>query len=161
MSKEYRVRPSPSEALAMTNSLFVNPQDVTTPYVRMGPNIYKCIPHPQVEAGTVCMNAIARRSLGYGAEKVTLHDFVPTSVPTVKKLVVRAEPVKRDPLFVVAPTDLVNIIRNNLYGNVVCFDQKFTFMAGDHAILVTVTDADSQGFVDLSTEVNMMWSKNV
>lgn len=157
MSKEYRVLPSLNEALAMTNALYVNPQDATTPYVRMGPNVYKCIPHPEVAEGTVRMNAVARRSLGYGAEKVALHDFVPTSVPTIKELVVRAEPVKRDPFLVVAPTDLVNIIRNNLYGNVVCFDQKFTFMAGDHAILVTVTDADSQGFVDLSTQVNMMW----
>lgn len=157
MAQVLRVMPAPNQALACTNALYVSPNDATTPYVQMGTFIYKCIPHPEVEDGTVRMNAIARRQLGYGVDKVTLTEFNPRYMPSVANLVVTAEPVKRDPYLVVAPTDLVNIIRNNLEGQIVCFDQKFTVMAGDHAILVTVTGGNVQGMVDARTQINMMW----
>ena len=156
MALEYSVLPCISETLAGTNSLFVNPVEATTPYVQMGLNIYKCVPHPKVDRGTVCMNAIARRSLGPGVEKVTLRDFTTTNLPTIKELAVRAEPVKTGQPEV-APADLANIIRNNLDGHVVCIDQKFTFMVHGHYILVTATDCDVQGLVNSSTSVNMMW----
>jgi hypothetical protein len=156
MALEYRVLPCISETLAGTNSLFVNPVDATTPYVQMGRNIYKCVPHPKVDRGTVCMNAIARRSLGAGVEKVTLRDFTATNVPTINELAVRAEPVKRGQPDV-APADLANIIRNNLDGHIVCLGQKFTFMVHGYAILVTATVCDVQGFVNTATTVNMMW----
>jgi hypothetical protein len=152
---EFRVMPSLNQELALTNSLYVNPRDATTPYVRMGRNVYRCVPHPEVDWGTVRMNAIARRAIK-NAEKILLNEFVPNSVPIVKELAVTAEPVKLGQPEV-APTNLANIIRNNLDGHIVCFDQKFTFQVGDHAILVTITDGDAQGFVDSTTQVNMMW----
>lgn len=156
MALEYRVLPCLSETLAGTNSLFLNPVEAKTPYVQMGHNIYKCVPHPRVDRGTVRMNAVARRSLGPDVEKVTLRDFTGANVPTIKELAVRAEPVKTGQPEV-APTDLANIIRNNLDGHIVCLDQKFTFLVDGHAILVTATDCDVQGFVNASTTVNMMW----
>ena len=156
MANEYRVLPCISETLACTNSLFVNPVEATTPYVQMGRNIYKCVPHTKVDRGTVCMNAIARRSLGPGVEKVVLREFTATNVPTIKELAVRAEPVKAGQPDV-APADLANIIRANLDGHFDCLDQKFTFMVHGYAILVTATDCDVQGLVNATTTVNMMW----
>ena len=43
---EFRVLPSLNTHLAETNALYVNPVDATTPYVKMGHFVYKCIPHP-------------------------------------------------------------------------------------------------------------------
>ena len=154
MALEFVVLPSLNQELAMTNYLYVNPVDATTPYVQMGRLVYKCVPHPDVNRGSVHMNAITRRSI-YPAQKVILRDFTAT-VPYVKELAVRAEPVKAGQPGV-APNNLANIIRNNLDSYIVSLDQKFTFMVDGHAILVTVVDCDVQGLVNSSTSVNMMW----
>lgn len=156
MSKVLRVLPAPSAAHAFTNALYISPSDAMTPYVQMGTYVYKCIPHPEVDEGTVRMNAIARRQLGYGVEEVTLREFNPRYSPSVAELVVTAEPVKSGAL-TVAPDNLANFIRNNLEGQVVCFDQKFTFQFADVSILVTVTGANVQGMVNSRTQINMMW----
>ena len=150
----FRVMPSLNTDLAETNALYVNPVDSTTPYVKMGRFVYKCIPHPDVHRGTVCMNAITRRAV-YPSEEVTLEEYlVPmTGGPTV--VAVQAEFVKSKPGPM--PDNLPNSVRNVLCGCKVAPGQKLTLTHDDVGILLHVTHVDSPGVVTLHTEVNVMW----
>jgi hypothetical protein len=150
----FRVLPSLNSELANTNALYVNPVDSTTPYVKMGKFVYKCIPHPDVRRGTVCMNAITRREV-YPSEEVILEEYlVPmTGGPTV--VAVQAEFVKRKPGPM--PDNLANAVRNVLCGCKVAPGQKLTLTHDDVGILLHVTNVDSPGVVTLHTEVNVMW----
>lgn len=145
--------PSLNTDMAETNAIYVNPNDATTPFVVMGRFIYKCIPHPDVKPGTVCMNAIARRAV-YPNEEVTLEEhFVPmTGGPS--RICVQAEYVKRisDPM----PQNLANIILNLLEGNIVMPGQKLTMTQEGHAILINVVTVDAPGIVTAKTEVILM-----
>ena len=71
----FRVMLSLNTDLAETNALYVNPSDATTPYVKMGRFVYKCIPHPDVDRATVRMNAITRRAV-YPSETVILEEYL-------------------------------------------------------------------------------------
>lgn len=146
--------PSLNRDMAETNALYVNPVDATTPYVKMGRFVYKCIPHPAVIMGTVCMNAIARREI-YPSEITKLEEyFVPmTGGPTV--VAVQAEFVKSKPGPM--PDNLPNSVRNVLCGCKVAPGQKLTLTHDDVGILLHVTHVDSPGVVTLHTEVNVMW----
>lgn len=150
----FRVMPSLNNYLAETNALYVNPVDATTPYVKMGRFVYKCIPHPDVARGTVRMNAITRRAV-YPSEEVTLEEYlVPmTGGPTV--VAVQAEFIKSKPGPM--PDNLPNSVRNTLEGLVVAAGQKLTLTHDDVGILLHVTHVDSPGVVTLHTEVNVMW----
>ena len=150
----FHVLPSLNADLAETNALYVNPVDATTPYVKMGRFVYKCIPHPDVRRGTVCMNAITRRAV-YPSEEVTLEEYlVPmTGGPTV--VAVQAEFVKSKPGPM--PDNLANAVRNMLEGLVVTEGQKLTLTHDGVGILLHVTHVDSPGVVTLHTEVNVMW----
>jgi hypothetical protein len=150
----FHVLPSLNADLAETNALYVNPSDATTPYVKMGRFVYKCIPHPDVARGTVRMNAVARREV-YPSEEVTLEEyFVPmTGGPTV--VAVQAEFVKSKPGPM--PDNLPNSVRNILCGCKVAPGQKLTLTHDDVGILLHVTDVDSPGVVTLHTEVSVMW----
>jgi hypothetical protein len=150
----FRVLPSLNTDLANNNALYVNPVDATTPYVKMGHFVYKCIPHPDVVRGTVRMNAITRRAV-YPSEEVTLEEYlVPmTGGPTV--VAVQAEFVKRKPGPM--PDNLPNSVRNVLCGCKVAPGQKLTLTHDDVGILLHVTHVDSPGVVTLHTEVNVMW----
>jgi len=150
----FHVLPSLNADLANTNALYVNPVDATTPYVKMGRFVYKCIPHPDVSRGTVRMNAIARRAV-YPSEEVTLEEYlVPmTGGPTV--VAVQAEFVKSKPGPM--PDNLANAVRNMLEGLVVTEGQKLTLTHGDDAILIHVTGVESPGVVTMNTEVSLMW----
>ena len=150
----FRVMPSLNTELAETNALYVNPSDATTPYVKMGHFVYKCIPHPDVHRGTVCMNAITRRAV-YPSEEVTLEEYlVPmTGGPTV--VAVQAEFVKRKvgPM----PENLPNTVRNVLEGMIVSTDQRLTLTHNNEVILIRVTDVDAPGVVTMNAEVSLMW----
>jgi hypothetical protein len=150
----FRVLPSLNSELANTNALYINPSDATTPYVKMGRFVYKCIPHPDVIMGSVCMNAITRRAI-YPSEVVTLEEYlVPmTGGPTV--VAVQAEYVKRQQGLM--PDNLPNAVRNVLEGLVVSVGQQFTLTHEDRAILFQVTDVDAPGVVTMNTEVSLMW----
>ena len=150
----FRVMPSLNTELAETNALYVNPVDATTPYVKMGRFVYKCIPHPDVHRGTVCMNAITRREV-YPSEEVTLEEYlVPmTGGPTV--VAVQAEFVKSKPGSM--PDNLANAVRNVLCGCKVAPGQKLTLTHDAVGILLHVTHVDAPGVVTLHTEVNVMW----
>ena len=150
----FHVLPSLTTDLAETNALYVNPVDSTTPYVKMGRFVYKCIPHPDVRRGTVCMNAITRREV-YPSEEVILEEYlVPmTGGPTV--VAVQAEFVKSKPGPM--PDNLANAVRNVLCGCKVAPGQKLTLTHDDVGILLHVTNVDSPGVVTLHTEVNVMW----
>jgi hypothetical protein len=150
----FRVTPSINTDLAETNAIYVNPNDATTPFVTMGRFIYKCIPHPDVEPGTVCMNAIARRAV-YPSEEVTLEDYLVPMTAGPTRVLVEAAYVKRQqgPM----PANLPNAVRNVLEGLVVSTGQKFTLTHENCAILIQVTDVDAQGIVTMNTEVSLMW----
>ena len=90
---EFRVLPSLNTDLAETNALYVNPVDSTTPYVKMGRFVYKCIPHPDVARGAVRMNAIARRAV-YPSETVILREYLVPMIGGPKGVNVQAEFVK-------------------------------------------------------------------
>ena len=155
----FRVVPSLNSDLAETNAIYVNPRDATTPYVKVGRFVYKCIPHPDVIVGTVCMNAITRRAV-YPDEFVTLEEFtvpltaVPPRVVCVRAMYVKSRP---DPM----PENLANSIRNVLEGHMVSIGQKFTLTHDDQAILLEVTDVDSFGILNANTEVSVMWVPSV
>ena len=150
----FRVLPSLNSDLANTNAIYVNPSDATTPYVKMGQFVYKCIPHPDVHRGTVCMNAITRRAV-YPSEEVTLEEYqVPvTGGPTVVAIQAEFVKSKAGPM----PDNLPNAVRNVLCGCKVAPGQKLTLTHDDVGILLHVTDVDSPGVVTLHTEVNVMW----
>jgi hypothetical protein len=150
----FRVVPSLNTDLAETNAIYVNPHDAKTPYVWMGRFVYKCIPHPDVTPGTVCMNAITRRAI-YPDEEVTLEEYLGPVTPGPKSVCVQAEYVKRQqgPM----PPNLPNAIRNVLEGLVVSTGQKFTLIHENLAILIQVTDVDTQGVITSNTEVSLMW----
>lgn len=150
----FHVMPSLNREMAETNALYVNPVDATTPYVKMGRFVYKCIPHPDVRRGTVCMNAITRRAV-YPSEDVALEEYlVPmTGGPTV--VAVQAEFVKSKPGPM--PDNLPNSVRNVLCGCKVAPGQKLTLTHDDVGIPLHVTHVDSPGVVTLHTEVNVMW----
>jgi hypothetical protein len=150
----FRVMISLNTDLAETNALYVNPDDATTPYVKMGRFVYKCIPHPDVDRGTVRMNAITRRAV-YLSETVILEEYlVPmTGGPTV--VTVQAEYVKRKPGPM--PDNLANTVRNVLEGLVVAPSQRLTLTHGTDAILICVTDVDAPGVVTMNTGVSLMW----
>ena len=154
----FHVLPSLNADLANTNSVYVNPSDATTPYVRMGRFVYKCIPHPDVARGTVRVNAIARRAI-YPSEEVILEEYIVpmTGGPTV--VAVQAEFVKSKPGPM--PDNLPNSVRNVLCGCKVAPGQKLTLTHDDVGILLHVTHVDSPGVVTLHTEVNVMWSPSV
>lgn len=151
----FRVMPSLNTDLAETNALYVNPVDATTPYVRMGRFIYKCIPHPYVTRGSVCMNAIARRAV-YPSETVTLDEYLVPMTRGPKRICVQAEYVKN--VLGHMPYNLANSVRNILEGLVVSPGQKLTLTHEDDAILIHVTDVDSPGVVTMNTEVSLMWT---
>lgn len=155
----FRVVPSLNTDLAETNAIYVNPRDATTPYVKVGRFIYKCIPHPDVILGTVCMNAITRRAV-YPSELVTLEEFtVPLTAVAPRIVCVRAEYVKSRPGPM--PENLANTIRNVLEGNIVTAGQKFTLTHDGQAILLEVTDSDSFGILNANTAVSVMWAPSV
>ena len=89
----FHVLHSLNRDMAETNALYVNPSDATTPYVRMGKFVYKCIPHPDVTRGTVRMNAIARRSI-YPLEEVIIREYMVPMTEGPKRVCVQAEFVK-------------------------------------------------------------------
>jgi hypothetical protein len=146
--------PSLNTDLAETNSLYINPVDATTPYVRMGRFIYKCIPHPDVTRGSVCMNAIARRAV-YPSETVTLDEYLLPMTGGPKRICVKAEYVKRSLGHM--PYNLANSVRNILEGLVVSAGQKLTLTHEDDAILLHVTSVDALGVVTMNTEFSVMW----
>jgi hypothetical protein len=150
----FRVMPSLNTDLAETNALYVNPVDATTPYVRMGRFVYKCIPHPDVDRATVRMNAITRRAV-YPSEIVTLEEYIVPMTEGPKRVCAQAEYVKRkvDPM----PPNLPNAVRNVLEGMIVSADQRLTLTHNNEAILIRVTDVDSPGVVTMNTEVSLMW----
>jgi hypothetical protein len=141
--------------LAETNALYVNPSDATTPYVRMGRFIYKCIPHPDVTRGSVCMNAIARRAV-YPSETVTLDEYLVPMTGGPKLICVQAEYVKS--VLGHIPDNLANSVRNILEGLVVSTGQQLTLTHDGHAILLYVTNVDAIGVVTMNTEVSLMWT---
>ena len=148
-----RVMTSLNSELAETNALYVNPRDATTPFVKMGRFIYKCIPHPDVEVGTVRMNAVARRAV-YPNETVSLEEFTVPLTYGTKTVSIRAEYLKSKPG---TPTNLVNAIRTMLDGKIVSIGQKLTITHEGVAILIEVTDMDAPGVITMNTEVSMMW----
>jgi len=150
----FRVLPSLNTDLADTNAIYVNPVDATTPYVKMGRFVYKCIPHPDVHRGTVCMNAITRRAV-YPSEEVTLEEYLVPMTGGPMVVTVQAEFVKSKPGPM--PNNLVNTVRNILEGLVVSKGQQFTLTHEGHAILLSVTDVDSVGVVTASTQVTLTW----
>ena len=151
---EFRVLPSLNTDMAETNALYVSPADATTPYVKMGRFVYKCIPHPDVSRGTVCMNAIARRAC---ASTTTIEEFtVPLTATPPKRVCVRAEFVKSKPGPM--PENLANAIRNALDGLIVSVGQKLTLTHDANSILFEVTDVDAFGIVNMSTEMSVMWA---
>lgn len=150
----FRVMLSLNTDLAETNALYVNPVDATTPYVRMGRFVYKCIPHPDVDRATVRMNAIARRAV-YPAETVTLEEYLVPMTNGPKRVCLQAEYVKR--IMGPMPDNLANTVRNALEGLIVAPGQQLTLTHEDHAILIHVTDVDSPGVITMNTEVSLMW----
>lgn len=150
----FRVMPSLNTDLAETNAIYINPDDATTPFVKMGRFIYKCIPHPDVAPGTVCMNAIARRAV-YPSAEVVLEEYLVPMSEGPKRVLVEAAYVKRQPTPM--PAHLPNAVRNVLEGLVVSAGQKFTLTHENCAILVQVNDVDAQGVVTMNTEVSLMW----
>jgi len=150
----FRVTPSLNTDLAETNAIYVNPNDATTPYVWMGRFVYKCIPHPDVTPGTVCMNAITRKAI-YPNEEVTLEEYLGPVTPGPKSVCVQAEYVKRQQGLM--PDNLPNAIRNVLEGMIVRPCQQFTLTHENRAILIRVTDVDAMGRVTINTEVSLMW----
>ena len=150
----FRVMLSLNTDLAETNAIYVNPVDATTPYVKMGRFVYKCIPHPDVDRATVRMNAIARRAV-YPAETVTLEEYLVPMTNGPKRVCLQAEYVKR--VMGPMPDNLANTVRNAIEGLVVSPGQQLTLTHGDHAILIHVTDVDAPGVVTLNTEVSLMW----
>jgi hypothetical protein len=150
----FRVLPSLNTDLAETNALYVNPADATTPYVKMGRFVYKCIPHPDVTRGTVRMNAIARRAI-YPSEEVMLKEYMVPMTGGPKGVNVQAEFVKSKPGPM--PENLPNTVRNMLEGLVVTEGQKLTLTHGDDAILIYVTGVEAPGVVTMNTEVSLMW----
>ena len=150
----FRVMLSLNADLAETNAIYVNPVDATTPYVRMGRFVYKCIPHPDVDRATVRMNAIARRAV-YPAETVTLEEYLVPMTNGPKRVCLQAEYVKR--VMGPMPDNLANTVRNAIEGLVVSPGQQLTLTHDNNAILIHVTDVDAQGVVTLNTEVSLMW----
>jgi hypothetical protein len=150
----FRVLPSLNADLANNNALYVNPVDATTPYVKMGRFVYKCIPHPDVDRATVRMNAITRRAV-YPSETVTLNEYLVPMTNGPKRVCLQAEYVKR--VMGPMPYNLPNTVRNALEGLVVASGQQLTLTHGDHAILIHVTDVDSPGVVTMNTNVSLMW----
>jgi len=150
----FRVMLSLNADLAETNALYVNPLEATTPYVKMGRFVYKCIPHPDVDRATVRMNAITRRAV-YPSETVILEEYLVPMTNGPKVVAVQAEYVKR--VMAPMPYNLPNTVRNTLEGLVVAPGQQLTLNHGDHAILIHVTDVDSPGVVTMNTEVSLMW----
>lgn len=150
----FHVLPSFNADLANTNALYVNPVDATTPYVKMGRFVYKCIPHPDVARGTVCMNAIARRSI-YPLEEVIIREYMVPMTEGPKRVCVQAEFVKSK--LGLMPDNLPNAVRNMLEGLVVTEGQQLTLTHGDDGILLHVTGVESPGVVTMNTEVSLMW----
>jgi hypothetical protein len=146
----FHVMPSLNTDLAETNALYVNPVDATTPYVKMGRFVYKCIPHPDVHRGTVCMNAITRRAV-YPSETVTLDEYLVPMTGGPKVVTAQAEYVKR--VMGPMPDNLHGTVQNGLDGLVVSKGQQFTLTHEGHAILLSVTDVDSVGVITASTQV--------
>ena len=150
----FRVMLSLNADLAETNAIYVNPVDATTPYVKMGHFVYKCIPHPDVDRATVRMTAIARRAV-YPAETVTLEEYLVPMTNGPKRVCLQAEYVKR--VMGPMPDNLANTVRNAIEGLVVSPGQQLTLTHDNNAILIHVTDVDAQGVVTLNTEVSLMW----
>jgi hypothetical protein len=151
----FRIAHSPSVELAETNALYVNPLEATTPYVRIkGGFVYKCVPHPDVIMGTICMNAITRRAV-YPRELVVLEEYLAPMTPGPKRVCVQAEFVKSKPGL--TPDNLPNSVRNVLEGLVVSPGQQLTLTHDGHAILIHVTDVDEPGVVTMNTEVSLIW----
>jgi hypothetical protein len=150
----FRVVPSLNSDLAETNAVHINPREATTPYVKMGRFVYKCIPHPDVILGTVAMNAITRRAV-YPNELVTLEEYLVPMTRGPKLVCIRAEYVKTraGPM----PENLANTVRNVLEGNVVSIGQKFTLTHDGQAILLEVTDVDTVGILTAQTQVSLVW----
>lgn len=146
--------PSINSEMAETNALYVNPVDAITPYAKMGRFVYKCIPHPSVIMGTVCMNAITRREI-YPSEIAKLEEYFVPMTAGPKVVALQAEYVKSKVGSM--PDNLPNTVRNILEGLIVAPEQQLTLTHDGDAILLRVTHVDSPGVVTMNTEVSLMW----
>lgn len=147
----------PSNDLALTGCIYVNPCDARASYVRLGNFVYRCSPHPEVSPGHVALNAIQRRLIqAVAGDGIQIQDFlVPMRDFDIRALPVQAEWVKSGAAL--PPRDLTalaNAFRTNFTGHVLTSGQKVCMEYAGNAMLFTIR-GEVRGLVTMSTEVHM------
>ena len=150
----------PSNELATTGYIYVNPSDARAAYVSIGDFVYRCAPHPSVNPGDVALNAIQRRHAAVSAgDEIQIADFlVPMRDFDIRVLTVQGEWVKLN----AAPppqdlTALANAFRTHFTGQVLAKGQKVLMNYDGNAMLFTIKN-DVKGLVTMTTEVAMSFT---
>ena len=159
MTRTFVIQNSLNSDLAMTNMIYMNPHEVTAPYVSIGRFVYRCAGHPDIFLGRIGLNAVHRRQNSKMAgDSVQVSDFVMTMKNfDIKSVTLKAERVKSSdelPMDIVA---LANKFRTDFDGHIMTRDQMFLMDYQGENILLTVT-SDVRGMLTLQSEVGIHWN---
>jgi vesicle-fusing ATPase len=154
---------SPSDELALTNCIYVNPVDARSPYVNLGNFTFRCQPLQEIPVGHVALNAIHRRQARiFVGSSVELWDFF---IPVSREFSIKAvtiEACSRQILPKVAPdlACLASNIRTNFAGHVLHFGQSILMRYGEADILLWVK-SDVRGLLTERTELMVEWRDSI
>lgn len=152
---------APNAELALTNSVYVNPQDAMSPYVNIGNFVYRAVPHEGVQRSHIALNGAQRRAArALPGTTIEVWDFmVPVSrdftirAVTIEAQYLKLEPGRGPPADL---TSLANAVRSALVGDVITFAQIIVMKYLDSHLMLWVK-SDVRGFVTAQTEVGLEW----
>lgn len=151
---------SPVEAL--TNYVYVAPEDNFSPYVKIDKFVYRCCPHNDIAPGHIAMNYLHRlMSNVFCGDKVDVANFyIPMCNFTLKSVTLCAS------WFCDAFTDppelceLANMFRTKYEGHVLTRGQILSIMYGSKCVFLVVK-THGGGLVSMQTEIGVEWSKEL
>jgi hypothetical protein len=150
---------SPSEELALTNCIYVNPVDARTPYVNLGNFIFRCQPLASIAPGSVALNAIQRlQARTFEGAHVEMWEFL---IPVARDFSIAS--VKIEACGTHRPADLsslANNIRTNLTDHVLYFGQSISMRYEENDILLWVK-SNVRGLVTGRTDLMVEWRESV
>ena len=159
MERILTVQYSPKHDDALSNMVFMHPDEIGAPYVSIGRFVYRCCAHPDVKPRHIAMNAVQRReNVKVAGDLVATSDFLmPMRNFDIKSVTLEAEwlmGASFRPPFIMP--DLANKFRTQFEGHVLAPRQVFVMDMNDDKIVFTVK-SDVRGLLTMASEVGVQW----
>lgn len=147
---------------ALTNYVYVAPEDNFSPYVKIDKFVYRCCPNENVEPGNIALNSLHRLASGVfcGDEVNVVNFYIPMTNFTLKSVTLCASWFSD--AFIDPPDlcELANMFRTKYEGHVLNRGQMLSIMYKDKYIFFVVK-THGIGLVSMQTEVGVEWSKDL